>query len=105
MSLLITHFLTPRGWLKVVRALVLVAFPLGLRFESPWVQTIPWDQSVDEVGVLPGLCRGGALHGSEVYPTGIGIRNDPALERFLVIKKKSLTLRRLLIFLMWIGLL
>jgi len=106
MNVFINHSLfNPKGLAQVVRALVLVAFPLGLRFESPWVQTIHWDQPVGEVGVLPDLCRGGALHWSEVYPTGIGIRNDPALVRFLVIKKKPLTLRGLLIFLMWTGVL
>jgi len=32
----------PKGLAQVLRALVLVAFSLGLRFESPWVQIIPW---------------------------------------------------------------
>jgi hypothetical protein len=40
-----------------------------------------------KAGVLPDLCGGGALHGSEVYLTRVGSRSGPALEGFLVIKK------------------
>jgi hypothetical protein len=42
-----------------------------------------------EAGVLPDPCGGGALHGSKVYLTAVGTRSDPALERFLAIKKKK----------------
>jgi hypothetical protein len=56
----------------VVRVLVLMTFPSGLSFKSPWVQTIFWGQFADEVGVLLDSCRGGALHKSEVYSTGVG---------------------------------
>jgi hypothetical protein len=34
------------------------------------------------------VCEGNALHGSEVYSTSVGTRSGPALEEFLVIKKK-----------------
>jgi hypothetical protein len=53
------------------------------------VQTISWGQSAGEAGVLSDLCGGGALHGSEVYLTGVSSRSGPALEGFLVIKKKK----------------
>jgi hypothetical protein len=52
------------------------------------VQTIFWGQPPGEAGVLPDPCGGGALHGSEVYLTMVGTRSGPALEGFLVIKKK-----------------
>jgi len=77
----------PKGLAQVVRTLVLMAFLLGLRFESPWVQTIPWGQPADEARVLPNSCEGDTLHGSEVYPTGMDPRSGPSLEGFLVIKK------------------
>jgi hypothetical protein len=35
----------PKGLTQVVRALVLVAFPLDLRIEFPRVQTVPWGYS------------------------------------------------------------
>jgi hypothetical protein len=69
----------------VIRALVLVAFPSGLRFESSWPQTIPWGQSAGEAVVLPDPCGGDALYGSKVYSTGVGTRCGSALEGFLFI--------------------
>jgi hypothetical protein len=48
-----------KGLAQVVRALVLVAFPSSLRFESPLVQTILWDQPISEAGVLSNPCGGG----------------------------------------------
>jgi hypothetical protein len=36
----------------VIRALVLVAFALGLRFELSWVQTIHWGKPTGEAKVL-----------------------------------------------------
>lgn len=80
----------PKELDQVVRALVLVAFPSGLRFEFPWAQTILWGQSVSEVRVLPVSCGGGSLHGSEVHPTGMGTRIDPVLDEFFVIKKNDI---------------
>jgi len=52
------------------------------------VQTILWGQPADKAEVLPDSCEGGALHGSEVYLIGVDIRSGPALEGFLLIKKK-----------------
>jgi len=75
----------------VIRALVLVAFPSGLRFEFLWVQIIPWGQSVGEIRVLFDPCGGGSLHGSEVHPTGMGTRIGPVLDGFFVIKKKLIS--------------
>jgi hypothetical protein len=54
---------------------------------SRWVQTILWSQVAGETEVLPDPCEGGPLHGSEVYPTGVGTQSGPALEGFLFIKK------------------
>jgi len=71
----------------VERALDLVAFPSALRFESPLGANNSLGQPAGEVRVLPDPCGGSALHGSEVYLTGVGTRSDPALEGFLVIKK------------------
>jgi len=51
------------------------------------MQTILWGQPASEARVLPDPCEDGALHGSEVYLTGVGTRSDPALEGFPVIKK------------------
>jgi hypothetical protein len=70
------------GLAQVVRALVFVVVPWGLRFESPLVQTIFWGQPAGEVGVLPDLCGDGVLHESEVYLTWVDIRSDPALKGF-----------------------
>jgi hypothetical protein len=53
------------------------------------VETIPWGQPAGKARVLPDLCRRGALHGSEVYLTGVGTRSGLTLEGFLVIKKKE----------------
>jgi hypothetical protein len=53
------------------------------------VQTIPWGQPVDEAGVLPDLCGGGALHESEVYLTRVSTLSGCTLEGFLVIEKKK----------------
>jgi len=50
----------------MIRALVFVVVSWSLRFESPWMQTIHWGQSADEIRVLPNPCGGGALHESEV---------------------------------------
>jgi hypothetical protein len=69
----------------VVRALVLVAFLSDLRFKFPWVQTIFLGQPAGGAGVLPNSCVGGALHGSEVYPTKV---KWPYLGGFFVIKKR-----------------
>jgi hypothetical protein len=64
------------NWLaQVVRALVLVAFPLGLRFESFLVQTIYWGQPAGKTGVSLDLYGGSVLHRSEVYSTGVGTRS------------------------------
>jgi hypothetical protein len=52
------------------------------------VQIIPWGQHAGEAGVLPDPCGGGALNGSKVYLRGVGTRSGPALEGFLIIKKK-----------------
>jgi hypothetical protein len=61
--------INPKGLAQVVRALVLVAFPSSLRFESAWVQSIPWGQLAGKAGVLPDPCGGSALHRLEVYMT------------------------------------
>jgi len=53
------------------------------------VQIIYWSQPDGEVGVLPDPSGGSALHRFEVYLTGTGTQSDPALEGFLVIKKKK----------------
>jgi len=82
-------FINPEGLAQVVRALVFVVVPWDLRFKSPWVQIIYWSQPDGEVGVLPDPSGGSALHRFEVYLTGMGTRSDPALEGFLVIKKKK----------------
>jgi hypothetical protein len=79
----VVFILNPKGLAQVVRALVLVAFPSGLRFESPWVQTILWGQPGGKAWVLSDPCRGGALHRFEVYTTEEG---------FLGIKNKKLSL-------------
>jgi hypothetical protein len=83
--------INPKGLVQVARALVLVTFPSGLslRFESPWVQPIPWGRLVGESGILSNLCEGNALYGSEVYPVEVGTRSYPALEGFFFIKKKK----------------
>jgi hypothetical protein len=52
------------------------------------VQTIPWGQSAGEAGVLFDSYGRSALHGFDVYLTGVGTRSDPALEGFFVIKNK-----------------
>jgi hypothetical protein len=57
---------------QIVRALVFVVVSCGLGFESPWVQTIPWGQPAGEAGLLPDPCGWDALHGSDVYPIGVG---------------------------------
>jgi hypothetical protein len=57
----------------VVRVLVLVAFPSGLRLESPWVETIHWGQPASKATVLPIPCGWGALYGSEIYSTVVGM--------------------------------
>jgi len=62
-----------------------VAFPSGLKFESPWVQSISWGQPASKAGVLPDPCGGSALHGFKVYQTRVSTRSDPALEGFLYI--------------------
>jgi hypothetical protein len=57
------------------------------------VQAIPWDQLVGEAGVLPDPCGGGALHGSEIYLTGVDTQSGTVLEEFIVIKKKNYYLK------------
>ena len=78
-----------KGLAQVVRTLVLVDFSPGLRFESPWMQTILWGQPTGKARVVPDPCLGSALHGLEVYLTWVGVRSDPILKGFLVIKKKK----------------
>jgi hypothetical protein len=44
---IIIHYLNSKGLAQVVRVLVLVlvASPSSLKFESHWVQAIPWDHA------------------------------------------------------------
>ena len=53
------------------------------------MQTIFWGQPVDEAGVLPDPCGGGALHESEVHLTRVSTLSGCTLEGFLVIEKKK----------------
>lgn len=42
-----------------------------------------------EARILPNPCGNGALYRSEIYPTRVSTRSDPALEGFLIKKKKK----------------
>jgi hypothetical protein len=53
------------------------------------VMFFPWGQPTDEAKILPYPCGGSALHGSEVYLTGVGTQSGPAFEGFLVIKRRK----------------
>jgi len=83
----------PKGLAQVVSVLVFVVVPWGLKFESPWVQTILWDQFTGEAVVLPDLCGGGALHGSEVCLTWVVTRSGLILEGFLIINCDSMSIQ------------
>ena len=81
--------LNPTGLAQVVRALVLLAFPLDLRFEFPWVQTISWGQPTNEVKVLLDQCGIRALHRSKIYPIWVGTWSGPLLWRSSLLSKKK----------------
>jgi hypothetical protein len=82
--------INPRGLGSSGKGLGLGCIPFGLKFESLWVQTIPWGQPLGKARVLPDLCGAGALHGFGVYLTWVGKRSDSTLEGFLVIKKNKI---------------
>jgi hypothetical protein len=82
--------INPRGLGSSGKGLGLGCIPFGLKFESLWVQTIPWGQPLGKARVLPDLCGAGALHGFGVYLTWVGKRGDSTLEGFLVIKKNKI---------------